>query len=104
LVSTSWDSRWHEGNFISGSPHFSREAMDWVLDRKISILGGDMPCYDDPRESEGLVKKLFSRGVLILAPLINIRKIRKERVKLIALPPRIKGTCGFPCRAIAIEG
>lgn len=103
LVSTSWDSKWHEGNFISESPHFSREAMDWVLDRKVSILGGDIPCYDDPRKSEGLVKKLFSRGILILAPLINVRKIRKERVKLMALTPRIKGTCAFPCRAIAIE-
>ena len=103
IISTSWDRMWYKDNFVSESPHFSREAMDWVLERGVSILGGDIPCYDDPRESEGLVKKLFMKGVLILAPLINVRRIKKDRVKLVALTPRVKDTCAFPCRAIAIE-
>lgn len=103
LISTSWDRMWYKENFVSGSPHFSREAMDWVLDRKVSILGGDIPCYDDPRESEGLVNTLLKKGILILAPLTNLRKIKKGRVKLIALAPRIIDTCAFPCRVIAIE-
>ena len=103
LISTGWDKNWKKKNFVSKSPHFSKEAMDWLLEKKISILGADIPCYDDPGKSEGLVNKLFKKKVLILAPLVNLRKIRKKRIRLIALAPRIKDTCGFPCRAIAIE-
>lgn len=105
LISAGWENRWDKKNFFSESPHFSKEAMDWILEKKISILGSDVPCYDDPdfKRSEGLVNKLFKKGVLILSPLINLTKIKKKRVNLIALSPRIKDTCGFPCRAIAIE-
>ena len=105
LISTGWEKNWNKKNFVSGSPHFSKEAMEWILEKEISILGADIPCYDDPNpsQSEGLVNKLFKKKVLILAPLVNLRKIKKERMKLIVLPPRIKDTCAFPCRAIAIE-
>ncbi len=103
LISTGWERNWKKKNFVTGSPHFSKEAMEWLLEKKISILGADIPCYDDPGKSEGLVNKLFKKKVLILAPLVNLRKIKKRRVRLIALAPRIKDTCGFPCRAIVIE-
>jgi len=102
LVSTGWDRMWNKKGFIPDSPHFTAEAMDWILSKKISILAGDMPCYDDPRASEGLVNKLFRRGLLILAPLVNLRQVPAGRVKLIALPARIKNTCGFPCRAVVL--
>ena len=103
LIYTGWDRMWNKRNFVTESPHFSEEAIDWILGKKISILGGDIPCYDDPYEPEGLVNKIFEEGVLILAPLVNLDEITKTTVKLIALPLKIKGVCGSPCRAIVIE-
>jgi arylformamidase len=103
LFSTGWDRMWTKENFVKDSPHFTKEAMDWVLERQVSILGGDIPCFDDPREPNGLVKGLFESGALILAPLVNVWRIRKNRIRLIALAPRVKGTCGLPCRAVALE-
>jgi arylformamidase len=103
LVATGWDRMWNKGKFIKDSPHFTSEAVDWMLSRGISLLGGDIPCYDDPRESEGLVTRLFKRGLLILAPLVNLRNVRSKRATLIALTPRVKDTCAFPCRALIVE-
>ncbi|MDD5483152.1 MAG: cyclase family protein [Kiritimatiellae bacterium] len=103
LVASGWDRMWHKKNFVKDSPHFTSEAMDWLLSKEISLLGGDIPCYDDPCASEGLVNRLFRRGLLILAPLVNLRRVRAKRATLIAAPPRVARTCAFPCRALIVE-
>lgn len=103
IVATGWDRMWNKPGFVMDSPHFTSEAMDWVLEKCPALLGGDIPCYDDPGESEGLVNRLFKRGLLILAPLVNLRNVRSKRATLIALPPRVKDTCAFPCRALIVE-
>jgi len=103
IVVTGWDRMWNKTGFVMGSPHFTSEAMDWILAKNPFLLGGDIPCYDDPSASEGLVTRLFKRKLLILAPLINLRRVRSKRATLIVLPPRIKDTCAFPCRALIVE-
>jgi len=103
IIATGWDRMWNRTNFVKDSPHFTPEAMDWVLSKKPFLLGGDVPCYDDPLQSEGLVNHLFQQGLMILAPLVNLRKVRAKRATLIALTPRIKNTCAFPCRALIVE-
>lgn len=102
IISTGWERMWNKPDFVKDSPHFTREAFDWILDQNLEILGGDFPCFDDPRNSEGLVNKLFSKDLLILAPLVNLRKIPEQKIKIIALPLKVKHTCGCPCRAVAI--
>jgi len=103
IIATGWDRMWNKPGFVSASPHFTSEAMDWVLARNPFLLGGDIPCYDDPVASEGLVNRLFRQKLLILAPLVNLRRVRSKRATLIALPPRIRDTCAFPCRALIVE-
>lgn len=103
LIRTGWDRMWNEPNFVSESPHFTKDAMEWLLDKKPSIIGGDIPCFDDPENSEGLVNMLFEKGALILAPLVNFDEITKTEAQLIVLPPKIEKVCGCPCRAIVIE-
>ena len=103
LMRTGWDRMWDKPNFVKESPHFTKEAMEWLLDKNPSIIGGDIPCFDDPQNSEGLVKMLFEKGALILAPLVNLDEITKTKVQLIALPPKIEEVCACPCRAIVVE-
>ena len=103
IVSTGWEKFWNKENFVKDSPHFTPESMDWVLNKGISLLAGDMTIYDDYYNPTGLLKNLFSRDVLVVAPLINLDKITKPKVKLIALPLKVKGVSGCPCRVIAIE-
>jgi len=103
IVATGWEKFWNKKNFIKDSPHFTPESMDWVLNKGISLLAGDMTIYDDYYKPTGLIKNLFKRDVLVVAPLVNLDKIKKTKIKLVALPLKVKGVSGCPCRVIAIE-
>jgi kynurenine formamidase len=107
LVATGWDNLWWDttGRFVNQSPHFERAAMEWITARGAKIIGGDVPCFDDPvgEEADGVNTPLFESGALILAPLVNLTKIASQRVKLVVLPIKLRGSCGAPCRAIVIE-
>ena len=103
LIRTGWDRMWEEPNFIKHSPDFTKDAMEWLLEKTPSIIGADIPCFDDPEDSEGLVNMLFEKGALILAPLVNLDKITKTEVELIVLPPKIDRVSACPCRAIIRE-
>jgi kynurenine formamidase len=107
IVATGWSSRWWESGetFVMESPHFDLEAMEWIVERKISILAGDVPCFDDPQPGGGLGVNtlLFGIDALILAPLVGLDRVTKDRVHLTALPIKVKGACGASCRAIITE-
>jgi kynurenine formamidase len=79
------------------------DAMRWTVAHGISILGGDIPCFDNPRKGTGVNGVLFESGALILAPLVNLGAVTKRRVRLMVFPLKIKGVCGSPCRAIVEE-
>ena len=104
LVATGWDRMWNQPGYVEDSPHLTPEAMQWLVDSGASIIGGDMPCFDHPTEPQGVNVVLFRAGCLILAPLVNLRSAGAERLWLIALPLKIKGVCGTPCRAILVDG
>jgi arylformamidase len=103
IVATGWEKYWDRKNFVCDSPHFTPGGMDIVLGMGISMLAGDMTIYDDYYNPTGLLKELFSRDVLIAAPLINLDKLTRPRVKLFALPLKVKGVSGCPCRVFAAE-
>ena len=103
IFRTGWDKMWDSPNFVADSPYLTKAAMDWLLEREPSIIGADVPCFDNSKKPEGLVNLLFEHGALILAPLVNLDKIEKTHVQLIALPAKVDKVCGFPCRAIVIE-
>ena len=103
LIRTGWDRMWDSPDFVEKSPYITKQAMEWMLDKNPSIVGGDFPCFDNSQKSEGLVNMLFERGALILAPVVNLDKVEKNKASLIALTPKIDKVCGCPCRAIVIE-
>jgi kynurenine formamidase len=103
LVYTGWESHRNDSDtFVLQSPHFDLDAMHWIADRGASILGGDMPCYDDPvgAESQGVNMVLFGGGAMILAPLVNLNTFKATRGQLTVLPIPLVDSCGAPCRAI----
>src|SRR5215218_7830419 len=105
LVQTGWERhRDNSDTFVLQSPHFDLEAMQWIVDRGVAILGGDMPCFDDPVGEEGqdVNMVLFGAGAMILAPLINLGTTDATRGRLTVLPIPLVDSCGAPCRAILI--
>ncbi len=102
LLDTGWARMWNADNYVDDSPYLTMDAMRWIVSHGISILGGDMPCFDNPRGGVGVNTVLFESGALILAPLVNLEAVpqARSRVTLMAFPLKIKGVCGTPCRAI----
>lgn len=110
LFTTGWERHWWDSGkvFVGESPHFDLSAMEWIVSKGVSILGGDVPCFDDPRASEGqgVNTPLFGSGALILAPLVRLAEWGEPRARLTVLPIPLRDSCGAPCRAILtpIEG
>ncbi|MBX3011417.1 MAG: cyclase family protein [Caldilineaceae bacterium] len=103
LVGTGWDKQWYDPIYVNDPPHFTGPAMDWILDRQLSLLGGDTPRYDSPHNPQNFLPKFFQTEMLLLAPLTNLDQIQQPRGKLIALPLKIKDACASPVRALWIE-
>ena len=109
LVATGWGVMWNKPGYVLRCPNMKRSALQWVLDREISLLGVDIPCIeaswseDDTHEKGSMLRTLFERDILLLAPLVNLEEVRSESGTLICMPLKLKGTSGAPCRAVFME-
>jgi arylformamidase len=98
LIATGWDAHWNDEGFLRDSPRLSGELVAWAIERKVAILGSDLPSWDADW-SEGFWPSFYASGVLLLAPLVNLCTVPRTRLDLVALPLAIRGSCGSPCRA-----
>jgi kynurenine formamidase len=110
LIECGWGVRWESPDYVVHGPGFHHDCLPWFLDQPFSMLGVDVPCIETARsrpdgtEAAGnMLTPLFERGLLLLAPLVNLETIKSERGELIALPLNIRGVSGAPCRAIFRE-
>lgn len=86
----------------SDSPHFSYDAIEWVVEHKPAILGSDMSAWQDPADDPPFFPMFLASGVLLLAPLVNLSQISTPRIKLIVLALKIRNACAAPSRVIAV--
>jgi kynurenine formamidase len=110
LVECGWGARWSEPDFVTGSPAYHVDCLPWLLAQPFATLGVDVPCIESARsrpdgtEAAGnMLVPIFQRGVLLLAPLVNLDQIESPRGQLIALPLNIRAISGAPCRAVFVE-
>jgi kynurenine formamidase len=104
LVNAGWSDYWSRKEFVSHSPYFTEAAIDYLLEKKISLLGSDLTSFDHPQAPYmKLLKKLFEKNVLILSPLVNLNQITEPIVELIVFPLKLKGLSASPCRAVVRE-
>jgi kynurenine formamidase len=110
LIECGWGSRWGEPDYVTGSPAYHLDCLPWFMAQSFAILGVDVPCIESARsrpdgaEAAGnMLVPLFQRGLLLLAPLVNLDQIRTPRGQLIALPLNIRAVSGAPCRAVFTE-
>jgi len=103
LLSIGRDVKWRDPDFVSGSPYILREAMDWLIDRKPFLVGADWPRLDSWQRPQKFFPRFFDEGILLLAPLVNLSRIARSRVRLTVLPLKVEGSAAAPARAIVIE-
>jgi kynurenine formamidase len=109
LVSTGWGENWNAPGYVLGCPNMRRSALEWVLEHEISLFGVDIPCIeaawseDDSGGKGSMLRTLFERDILLLAPLVNLERVQSQSGTLICLPLKLKETSGAPCRALLVE-
>ena len=111
LIECGWGSQWEKPEFVTRSPAFHVDCLPWLLAQPFVLLGVDVPCIESARSwpAEGdqtgnMLVPIFERGVLLLAPLVNLDLVTTPRGRLLALPLNIRAVSGAPCRALLIEG
>jgi kynurenine formamidase len=110
LIECGWGAQWRSPYYVSDGPGFHPDCQAWLLEQPFSLLGVDVPCIQAPwplpdgaQYASNMLLPLFQRGILLLAPLVNLDQIRAPRGELIALPLRVEGVSGAPCRAMFRE-
>jgi kynurenine formamidase len=118
IIRTGWtDKAFGTRRFWREQIGLSLDAGDWLVDKEIKALATDF--YTDPQpvkacEVCGALQKVerseirnhhkfLNKGILLIDFVTNLGAIQQDRVLLIYLPIKIKGTDGAPARVIAIE-
>jgi arylformamidase len=78
---------------LSPLPYMTEEATSWLIGKKIKILAFQNSTEYHPDQLSGKAPndrgnaiELFKNGVVIIDGIVNLEKIKKKRVFLIALP------------------
>jgi len=108
LLRTGWsrhvdNARYYRDHF----PRVSRALAEWCVAAGVRVLGVEAPSVANVNDIEELTAVhtiLLGGGVIVVEGLTNLEALREERVFFCAVPLKIEGGDGSPCRAFALEG
>jgi kynurenine formamidase len=108
LLKTLW-SRYAEQPemYRDGLPRLSEELARWCVQRRVGLVGVEPPSVADVHNREEITlihRTLLAGDVIIVEGLANLDQLQEERVLFGAMPLKIDGGDGSPCRAFALEG
>jgi kynurenine formamidase len=102
LLYTGWEKYFPEQSFFSGFPYVSKALADWFVEKKIGLVGMDMPTPNGD-DWQYVHIKMLGAGVLIVEGLANMEQLPDNEVfTFYSLPLKLQGRDGSPVRAIAI--
>jgi kynurenine formamidase len=108
LLRTGWSQFVDEPSiYRDGLPRIGEDLALWCANNSVKILGVEPPSVADVNNLEEVTcihKILLTAGVVIVEGLAHLESISSRRVHFTALPLKIDGGDGSPCRAFALEG
>ncbi|NLJ40200.1 MAG: hypothetical protein GX352_01100 [Clostridiales bacterium] len=108
LIDTGYGVYWDKENYVIDGPNYTPSALEWIIEKDPSIFGVDVPCIEGQwsegaEEGKGdLLAKLFNNDTLLVAPLVNLDKIKSSSGTVFCLPINVKGISGAPGRVVFI--
>ncbi len=87
-------------------PYLTNEAVDWMIQIGIKMLGIQALLYSPPGTPTGMGDsdcRLLLAGIPMIDSIRGLDEIRKKRVFFIALPLKIRRITAFSTRAIVLE-
>jgi kynurenine formamidase len=109
LFHFNWERKWtteygvENQPYLKNNPGLSEKAALLLAERKIKLVGGDIPTIDPFKNALEPVHRVFlPRQILILENAKNLGKLPPKGAFFFGLPLKIKEGTGCPVRAIAI--
>lgn len=102
-----WTDRFYgKKNFYFDHPYLTDTLCNWLVKKKIKLLGVDSPQPDNPKDTlthrDGINHKiLLGNDIVIVEYLTNLKKIKKKNIKFYCCPLKIKDGDGSPARCFA---
>lgn len=107
LLRTDWSRQVdNPGIYRDGLPRLSDALATWCVTNKVKLLGVEPPSVADVTnlsEVTRIHKILLGGGVTIVEGLCNLDQLTGPKVFFAALPLKISGGDGCPCRAFAVD-
>ena len=107
ILNTGWAQQvWGTREYFTEGPYLTLEATRYLAKFDIALLGMDFPNIDSkadtiPGQAAPNHMILLGKGMILLENLLNLESIEAAEFELFALPLRLVGGDGCPCRAIA---
>jgi arylformamidase len=103
IIRTGWDAVFPEDRYFTDYPGLPPESCTYLAERGIACIALDTPSVYAV-DYVAVHHALLGAGILIVEGLTRLAELKSERVFFSALPLRIRGRDGSPCRAIAVDG
>jgi arylformamidase len=103
LVYTGWGKKIFSEEYHD-HPYFSEDAAEWLIKKRVNILGTDTLTPDKPyclRETGfnmPIHRMLLSKEILIIENLMNLEKAKGKRLEVMVIPIKIEKGDGAPAR------
>jgi kynurenine formamidase len=108
LLRTGWSRYVDDVERYRGQlPRIGERLARWCTEHRVRLLGVEPPSVADVNNHDEVTRIhqiLLSGGVNIVEGLANLASLKAERVLFAALPLKVTGGDGAPCRAVAVEG
>jgi len=105
VFSTGWENQIKEkDNYIKNNPGLSKDAAEYLVEKKVNAVGIDCPSIDIGTDSGFIAHKtLLSNQILVVENLCNLYRFNNDKFMLLITPLKLTGISGSPIRAIGIE-
>jgi kynurenine formamidase len=100
---TEWQKNLKKNFYFTANPGLSISAANYLVSKKITLVGIDSPSIDLGTKKSFPVHKILAKNdILIVENLANLEKIPHLDFEFIVLPLKLKDATGSPVRAIAV--
>ena len=103
ILGTGYGRYWFHPKNLDYAPYMTKEAMDWLLDKKPVAIGSDSTRWDVLDNPQGFWDEFYAADVLLIGPFVDLERCSAPRCKLTILPPKFPISSCVPARAFIIE-
>lgn len=110
LFKFGWGKYWGTKKFYVDYPHFTTDAAEYLVSKKVQLIGYDIPSPDNSRTKLGSVedskihKILLKNDVILVEYLANLDNVKEyDGWNIVVMPLRIVGADGSPARVLIFK-